>query len=118
MRKMGKRAVVLALGSALCISGTAGAASSGTALKAKVINGGVYVNVSDMNKALGTSGAYNSANGTYTLSADRVPQVVKNVSPSVVGIIAVQPRERPWQEEIDTTWLTARVLSFVPMDGL
>ncbi|MEK4734068.1 S1C family serine protease [Paenibacillus sp. FSL L8-0641] len=87
MRKMGKRAVVLALGSALCISGTAGAASSGTALKAKVINGGVYVNVSDMNKALGTSGAYNSANGTYTLSAGRVPQVVKNVSPSVVGII-------------------------------
>ncbi|QYK64308.1 trypsin-like peptidase domain-containing protein [Paenibacillus sp. S25] len=87
MRKMGKRAVVLALGSALCVSGTAGAASSGTALKAKVINGGVYVNVSDMNKALGTSGAYNSANGTYTLSADRVPQVVKNVSPSVVGII-------------------------------
>jgi len=87
MRKMGKRAVVLALGSALCVSGTVGAASSGTALKAKVINGGVYVNVSDMNKALGTSGAYNSANGTYTLSADRVPQVVKNVSPSVVGII-------------------------------
>ncbi|WP_311080238.1 trypsin-like peptidase domain-containing protein [Paenibacillus polymyxa] len=87
MRKMGKRAVVLALGSALCISGTAGAVSSGTALKAKVINGGVYVNVSDMNKALGTSGAYNSANGTYTLSAGRVPQVVKNVSPSVVGII-------------------------------
>ena len=71
MRKMGKRAAVLALGSALCVSGTAGAASSGTALKAKVINGGVYVNVSDMNKALGTSGAYNSANGTYTLSADR-----------------------------------------------
>ncbi len=87
MRKMGKRAVILALGSALCVSGTAGAASSGTALKAKVINGGVYVNVGDMNKALGTSGAYNSANGTYTLSADRVPQVVKNVSPSVVGII-------------------------------
>ncbi|MGG1617631.1 S1C family serine protease [Paenibacillus sp. NRS-1782] len=87
MRKMGKRAVILALGSALCVSGTAGAASSGTALKAKVINGGVYVNVGDVNKALGTSGAYNSANGTYTLSADRVPQVVKNVSPSVVGII-------------------------------
>ncbi len=87
MRKMGKRAAVLALSSALCVSGTAGAASSGTALKAKVINGGVYVNVSDMNKVLGTSGAYNSANGTYTLSADRVPQVVKNVSPSVVGII-------------------------------
>jgi serine protease Do len=84
---MGKRAVMLAVGSALCVSGTAGAASGGAALKAKVINGGVYVNVGDMNKALGTSGAYNSANGTYTLSADRVPQVVENVSPSVVGII-------------------------------
>ncbi|MGW8958200.1 S1C family serine protease [Paenibacillus sp. NPDC055715] len=87
MCKLGRRAVILALCSALCVSGTAGAASSGNALKAKVINGGVYVNVGDVNKVLGTSGAYNSANGTYTLSADRVPQVVKNVSPSVVGII-------------------------------
>lgn len=87
MRKMGKKVFVLALGSALCVSGTAAAASSGTALKAKVMNGGVYVNVNDMNRALGTGGTYNSVNGTYTLSADRVPQVIKNVSPSVVGII-------------------------------
>lgn len=87
MRKMGKRVAALALGGALCVSGTVGAVSSGTALKAKVINGGVYINVNDMNKALGTSGVYISTNGTYTLSADRVPQVVKNVSPSVVGII-------------------------------
>nr|WP_209848190.1 trypsin-like peptidase domain-containing protein [Paenibacillus sediminis] len=75
---------------ALSVSGgiSAAAESAGTALKAKVINGEVYVKAADAVQALGGQGTYDSSTGTYKVIAqDPVPQVVKNVSPSVVGII-------------------------------
>lgn len=56
-------------------------------LQAKKLEGGIYVNVNELNKALGTTGSYNSSSGTYSLSSGLIPSVVKKVSPSVVGII-------------------------------
>ncbi|CAM2936971.1 trypsin-like peptidase domain-containing protein [Paenibacillus sediminis] len=90
MRTVAKKAVMTLIAIALSVSGgiSAAAESAGTALKAKVINGEVYVKAADAVQALGGQGTYDSSTGTYKVIAqDPVPQVVKNVSPSVVGII-------------------------------
>lgn len=89
MRTKGNAWLAAGLGAIVLLgsSGTEAAAAGEKALKAQKINGSVYVNVNDLNKALGTSGTYNGASGTYTLSTGTIPQVVEKVSPSVVGII-------------------------------
>jgi serine protease Do len=89
MRTKGNAWLAAGLGAIVLLgsSGAEAAAAGEKALKAQKINGSVYVNVNDLNKALGTSGTYNGASGTYTLSTGTIPQVVEKVSPSVVGII-------------------------------
>ncbi|MFB5674662.1 S1C family serine protease [Paenibacillus terreus] len=89
MRTKGNAWLAAGLGAVVLLgsSGTEAAAAGEKALKAQKINGSIYVNVNDLNKALGTSGTYNGASGTYTLSTGTIPQVVEKVSPSVVGII-------------------------------
>lgn len=89
MRTKGNTWLAAGLGAVVFLgsSGAEAAAAGATALKAQKINGSVYVNVNDLNQALGTSGAYNETSRTYTLSANTVPQIVEKVSPSVVGII-------------------------------
>ncbi|MFB5266686.1 S1C family serine protease [Paenibacillus enshidis] len=89
MRIKGNAWLAAGLGAVVFLgsSGTEAAAAGEKALKAQKINGSIYVNVNELNKALGTSGTYNGASGTYTLSTGTIPQVVEKVSPSVVGII-------------------------------
>lgn len=85
-----KLTVLLAVG-ALLMTGTALAAGgNGTAqLDAKVIDGEVYVKASSLTKALGGSGKYDAATKqyAYTPAESQIPDVIKRVSPSVVGII-------------------------------
>ncbi|MFB5763794.1 S1C family serine protease [Paenibacillus medicaginis] len=89
MRIKGNAWLAAGLGAVVFLgsSGTEAAAAGEKALKAQKIKGSIYVNVNELNKALGTSGTYNGASGTYTLSTGTIPQVVEKVSPSVVGII-------------------------------
>ncbi|MDP4096499.1 trypsin-like peptidase domain-containing protein [Paenibacillus sp. P96] len=89
MRTKGNAWFVTSLGVAVFLSsgGTEAAAAGDKALKAQKIKGSIYVDVNDLNKALGTNGTYNGSSGTYTLSTGTVPQVIEKVSSSVVGII-------------------------------
>ncbi|THF80728.1 S1C family serine protease [Cohnella fermenti] len=58
------------------------------ALDATVINGEVYVKASSLLAQTGGTGSYDAATKKYTYTApDPVPAVIKQVSPSVVGII-------------------------------
>ncbi|SFT25781.1 S1C family serine protease [Paenibacillus sp. BC26] len=75
---------------ALLTTGTAIAAggSTTTALDAKIINGEVYVKASAMTQALGGTGVYDSKTHSYAYTPkSQIPDVIKKVSPSVVGII-------------------------------
>lgn len=62
-------------------------APGGIAMNATVIKGEVYVKASSLTSALGGTGKYNAAAGTYTYTPADVPSVVKKVSPSTVAII-------------------------------
>lgn len=67
---------------------TAGAAESTAGMKAKVVDGQVYVSAADLVKAIGGDGKYDAKTGTYQYKGNEaVPKVIEKVSPSVVGII-------------------------------
>jgi serine protease Do len=74
----------------MMMAGSAGAAvPSGTQLTmdAKVVNGEVYVKATSLITQLGGSGTYDAATKKYNYSPSSIPDVIKQVSPSVVAII-------------------------------
>lgn len=90
MKALGKKsmavfmAAVLSVGVAL----TPGPAQAAANMKAKVIDGQVYVSTADLVKALGGSGQYDAQTGLYQYKGNEaIPKVIEKVSPSVVGII-------------------------------
>ncbi|WP_227872154.1 S1C family serine protease [Paenibacillus albus] len=89
MKHRGLRLVLVIIAGALFMTGTALAGSSGAAkLDAKVINGEVYIKASSLTKTLGGSGVYDAKTQSYNYTPkSEVPDVIKKVSPSVVGII-------------------------------
>lgn len=61
---------------------------AGVKLEAKLQDGQIYINSKDLIKALGGTGQYDSKTGKYIYTAqDGVPDVIEDISPSVVGII-------------------------------
>ncbi|UVI29326.1 S1C family serine protease [Paenibacillus spongiae] len=92
MRKNRLRLLCATAAGALLVTGSAMGAAQAAApahsLEAKLINGEVYVKASSLTKALGGTGTYNAKTGTYSYSSrDPIPDVIQNVSPSVVAII-------------------------------
>ncbi|MFC9711204.1 S1C family serine protease [Paenibacillus sp. NPDC056933] len=90
MRVLGKKAVAMLMTAVLSVSvaTTAGAAETAKGMKAKMVDGQVYVNSTDLVKALGGSGQYDAKTGTYQYKgSEAIPKVIEKVSPSVVGII-------------------------------
>ena len=76
--------MIVAAGSAMA-AGTGGGSSS---LEAKIINGEVYVKASSLVAELGGTGEYDAKTKTYAYTPKSViPDVIKQVSPSVVAII-------------------------------
>jgi len=64
------------------------AVSDSVPLDAKVINGEVYVKASSLTSEMGGSGEYDPATKKYAYRPSaRVPEVIKQVSPSVVAIM-------------------------------
>ncbi len=67
-------------------------------LEATMIKGEVYVKASSLVEQIGGSGSYNAKTQTYTLDMNQgIPQLVKEVSPSVVAIIG-KPKADPYQK--------------------
>ncbi len=61
----------------------------------KELNGEVYVKASDIVKTLGGTGHYNSGTGHYQYTpSSPITEVVKSVSPSIVGIIGKPKNDR------------------------
>ncbi|QOS81371.1 trypsin-like peptidase domain-containing protein [Paenibacillus sp. JNUCC31] len=90
MRVLGKKAVAMLMTAVLSVSvaTTAGAAETAKGMKAKMVDGQVYVNSTDLVKAIGGSGQYDAKTGTYQYKgSEAIPKVIEKVSPSVVGII-------------------------------
>ncbi len=81
---LGLAVMIVAAGSAMA-AGTGGGSSS---LEAKIINGEVYVKASSLVAELGGTGEYDAKTKTYAYTPKSViPDVIKQVSPSVVAII-------------------------------
>lgn len=72
----------------LSAGGTVSAAADSVPLDARLIEGEVYVKASSLTAELGGSGQYDPATKKYAYRpGDRVPDVIRQVSPSVVAII-------------------------------
>ncbi|QKS47891.1 trypsin-like peptidase domain-containing protein (plasmid) [Paenibacillus cellulosilyticus] len=93
MKKAVLRIAFASFAALLFVAGSAWAAGSNSSsntisLDAKMINGEVYVKASAVTNALGGTGTYDAKSGKYAYTpANQIPDVVKKVSPSVVGII-------------------------------
>ncbi|WWM60889.1 trypsin-like peptidase domain-containing protein [Paenibacillus tundrae] len=92
MNGLGRKSIAMMMAMVLSISlaTTAGAAESTAAagMKAKVVDGQVYVSSADLVKALGGSGQYDAMTGTYLYKGNEmIPKIIERVSPSVVSII-------------------------------
>jgi serine protease Do len=91
MRNFRRKAIVAFLLALVLTTGSAAAATSSSSsipLDAKVINGEVYVKASSVVAQLGGTGSYNTSSKKYEYTPGSVvPSVIKQVSPSVVGII-------------------------------
>lgn len=92
MNGFGRKSIAMMMAMVLSISvaTAAGAAESpaGAGMKAKVVDGQVYVSSADLVKALGGSGQYDAKTGTYLYEGNEmIPKIIERVSPSVVSII-------------------------------
>src|SRR5690349_3530 len=90
MRSLGKKCMAVCMAAVLGVSvaSTAGAAEQTAGMKAKVVDGQVYVSAADLVKSMGGNGQYDTKTGTYQYKGnDSIPKVIEKVSPSVVGII-------------------------------
>ncbi|WP_176476072.1 S1C family serine protease [Paenibacillus sp. 7523-1] len=90
MRSLGKKCVAVCIAAVLGVSvaSTAGAAEQAADMKAKVVDGQVYVSAADLVKSIGGNGQYDAKTGTYQYKGNEaIPKVIEKVSPSVVGII-------------------------------
>ncbi|WP_336782104.1 S1C family serine protease [Paenibacillus illinoisensis] len=90
MRSLGKKCVAVCMAAVLAVSvaSTAGAAEQAAGMKAKVVDGQVYVSAADLVKSIGGNGQYDAETGTYQYKGNEaIPKVIEKVSPSVVGII-------------------------------
>ncbi|SFJ27361.1 serine protease Do [Paenibacillus sp. UNC496MF] len=100
VRHKGLRLAGIIVAGALLMTGTAWAAggTGATRLDAKVIDGEVYVKASSLTKSLGGTGAYDAKTRSYAYTPpqtqSQVPDVIKHVSPSVVGIIGKYTDDR------------------------
>lgn len=85
-RSAGLTAAACLLASTFMFTSEVNAAS--VSLDAKQEDGQIYINSKEVLAKLGGTGKYDSKTGKYIYTAkDQVPDVVDNVSPSVVGII-------------------------------
>lgn len=86
MKPTGKKRVIILLSSLMLVSGTAAAEAQSTgkttAVKKSAVKVAAQVKAPSKSKSSGSSQSSN-----VQLAVDPVPQIVKNISPSVVGII-------------------------------
>ncbi|MCG7379622.1 trypsin-like peptidase domain-containing protein [Paenibacillus sp. ACRSA] len=92
MNGLGRKsiAMMMAMVFSISLATTAGAAESTAeaGMKAKVVDGQVYVSSADLVKALGGRGQYDAKTGTYLYKGNEmIPKIIERVSPSVVSII-------------------------------